>query len=86
MAPIQLPEAQPSGQVRARFPLAIKDRKGQDFLWQKDPFLLDEVRNDPMWEAPGADFLLPYWMVRYYSEVARPTRSPLPEWAGPTFR
>jgi hypothetical protein len=83
---VTIPEAQPSGQLRARFPLPVVDRKGQDFLWQKDPFLLDEVRNDPTWEAPAADFLLPYWMLRYYSETKPLVSSPLPAWPGPTFR
>jgi hypothetical protein len=74
-----------SGGQRARFPLDVKDRRGQDFMWQKDPTLLDENQS-PEWEPPGYDFLLPYWMIRYYSEAAPPALSPLPNWPGPRFR
>jgi len=34
-------------------------------------------------QAPGIDYLLPYWMLRYYSEVAVPGLSPFPAWPGP---
>ena len=74
-----------NSECRARIPLDVVDRKGQDFLWQKDPTLLDEDQV-PEWEAPGYDFLLPYWMIRYYSETAPLSRKPLPVWPGPTFR
>jgi hypothetical protein len=82
---LTVPEAQPSNEVRARFPLDVVDRKGQDFLWQKDPTLLDEDQS-PEWEPPGYDFLLPYWMIRYYSETRPLANKPLPAWPGPTFR
>ena len=73
-----------SGTLRARYPLPVKDRRGGDFMWQKDPTALDGDHG-PTWEPPGADFLLPYWMIRYYSEGARPAYSPLPKWHGPYF-
>jgi hypothetical protein len=73
-----------TGEKRARYPLPVKDRKGGDFMWQKDPTILDG-NESPTWEPPGADFLLPYWMTRYYSEAARPSLSPLPKWYGPYF-
>ena len=34
---------------------------------------------------PGIDFLTPYWMIRYYSEVAPPASTPMPDFAGPAF-
>jgi hypothetical protein len=83
--PFTIPEQPPgTGEIRARTALPVAERRGQDFLWQKDPTLLDEHQS-PNWEPPGADFLLPYWMMRYYSEVARPKLSPLPAWLGPYF-
>ena len=87
LPPIAIPELSPtpSTDVRARFPLPVKDRKGQDFMWQKDPTLLDEDQS-PQWEPPGWDFLLPYWMIRYYSEAAPPAANALPAWTALTFR
>lgn len=86
LPPILLPELPtPTGEVRARLPLPVKDRKGQDFMWQKDPTLLDEDQS-PTWEPIGWDFLLPYWMIRYYSEAAQPANTPLPPWTAVIFR
>ena len=73
-----------NGGSRSLTPLPVEDRPGTDFLWQKDPTNLDS--NEPAnWEPPGDDFLLPYWMLRYYSEAAPPTVDPLPAWLGPSF-
>jgi hypothetical protein len=66
---------------RAAKPLAVAERKGADFLWQKDPTILDGDQ-DATWEPPGADFLVSYWMIRYYSEAAVPALKPLPAWPG----
>jgi hypothetical protein len=71
--------------LRALLPLPVVDRRGADFLWQKDPTLLDGDE-PPTWEPPGDDFLLPYWMMRYYSEASPPRHDPLPVWLGPTFQ
>ncbi len=70
---------------RAEAPLPVELRRAGDFMWQKDPTILDGDQG-PTWESPAADFLLPYWMLRYYSEVARPSLEPFPAWPGPTFR
>jgi len=71
---------------RAQDPLPVALRYPADFMWQKDPTILDGGPNDPRWESPGADFLLPYWMIRYYTEAAPPALSPFPAWPGPIFR
>jgi hypothetical protein len=63
-------------------PLPIAQRPPQDFLWQRSPFTLDGSQ-DPVVSQPGVDFLSPYWMLRYWTEVRQPARRPLPAWPGP---
>ena len=76
----------PDTTLRAADPLPIKDRpRHQDFLWQRPPWQLDGGFN-PNEREPGVDFLTPYWMLRYDTEVAIPPVAPLPPWAGPTTR
>jgi hypothetical protein len=82
---LTIPPVPASTETAARFPIEIRNRRGQDFLWQKDPTLLDESPG-ATWEATGADFLLPYWMLRYYSETSPLSSKPLPVWPGPAFR
>ncbi|MFA5787226.1 MAG: hypothetical protein WDA71_09665 [Actinomycetota bacterium] len=71
--------------LRAHAPLPVGLRRAADFMWQKDPTILDGGQH-PNWESAAADFLLPYWMIRYYTEIAKPALAPFPEWVGPTFR
>ena len=44
------------------------------FIWQKDPFATGDGEPDPVGskEATGLDFLLPYWMGRFYGFVDAP--------------
>jgi hypothetical protein len=66
--------------------IAVKDRPPTDFLWQRSPFQLAGGRS--VWhESQGFDYLLPYWMLRFYTETAaRPTvAEPFPAWVGPTY-
>ncbi|MEO6206286.1 MAG: hypothetical protein ABIO67_13045, partial [Mycobacteriales bacterium] len=79
------PEAPPlsrSADLRAVAPLPVAQRPAGDFLWQEPPTKLDGSRPATARE-PGIDYLTPYWMVRYFDEVAPPLLQPLPEWAGP---
>jgi hypothetical protein len=70
---------------RATSPIPVADRTPTDFLWQRSSFQLEGGRS-ALHESQGFDYLLPYWMLRYYSEVARPTPDPgFPTWAGPHF-
>jgi hypothetical protein len=71
--------------LRASLPLAVADRAPSDFLWQRPPTKLNETV-DPGWEPAGVDYLTPYWMLRYFTEVAKPAVSPFPAYAGPSFR
>ena len=79
------PEAQPlssASGLRAARPLPVVQRAPSDFLWQRPPTALDGSEG-PAHREPGIDFLTPYWMVRYFTEVAPPASTPFPEWAGP---
>jgi len=44
------------------------------FIWQKDPFETGdgEVNTEGLTEAIGLDFILPYWMGRYYGFIDAP--------------
>lgn len=50
---------------RACDPIPVPQRVRTDFLWQRSPFLLygGGVGNI---ETAGIDYILPYWMARYY--------------------
>ncbi len=73
---------QPKPRLRARYPLAVALRPPTDFLWQRPPTQLDGYTSANH-QAPGVDYLLPYWMIRYYTEVEEPALSPFPAWVGP---
>jgi hypothetical protein len=46
-------------------PLPVEDRVTTDFLWQRDPFALYGGGAGDI-ETAGVDYILPYWMARYY--------------------
>ena len=49
-------------------PLPIPQRVPADFLWQISPFQLDGGGSGLI-EGAGIDYILPYWMGRYYGVV-----------------
>jgi hypothetical protein len=49
-------------------PLPIPQRVPADFLWQISPFQLDGGGSGRV-EGAGIDYILPYWMGRYYGVV-----------------
>jgi hypothetical protein len=53
------------GPDRACQPIPVVQRVRTDFLWQRSPFLLFGGGEGRI-EGPGIDFLLPYWMARFY--------------------
>jgi hypothetical protein len=53
------------GEDRACNPIPVVDRVRTDFLWQRSPFLLYGGGQGTI-EGPGIDYILPYWMARYY--------------------
>jgi hypothetical protein len=71
--------------MRAKEPLPVGVRRLADFLWQKDPTIITGDHDVP-WQGPSIDFLVSYWMLRYYTEVDVPDRLPLPAWHGPRFK
>jgi hypothetical protein len=74
-----------NGPCRAVNPIPVADRTPTDFLWQRSSFQLSGGRS-ALHESQGFDYLLPYWMLRYYTEVAPPTLDPgFPTWMGPHF-
>jgi hypothetical protein len=71
--------------MRANDPLPVGVRRLADFLWQKDPTVITGDHNVP-WQGPSIDFLVSYWMLRFYTEVKVPALNPLPAWKGPRFK
>ncbi len=68
--------------MRANRPLPVAQRTPTDFLWQRSPTQLDGNQAFTH-RMPAIDFLTPYWMIRYFTEVVPPPLRPLPEWPGP---
>ena len=50
-------------------PVPIPLRTPTDFLWQRDPFQLTGGGSSTI-ESPGVDYILPYWMGRYYGVIS----------------
>src|SRR5262249_43780321 len=53
------------GSNRACDPLPVAVRVPTDFLWQRNPFDLSGGSAGTI-ESAGIDYILPYWMARYY--------------------
>jgi hypothetical protein len=53
------------GEDRACSVIPIPQRPTTDFLWQRSPFLLFGGGAGIV-EGPGIDFILPYWMARFF--------------------
>lgn len=51
---------------RAAEPVPVDERVNTDFVWQRSPFQLCGG-GDGRVETAGIDYLLPYWMARYYN-------------------
>jgi hypothetical protein len=61
-------KVQACGEDRACRPLPVQDRVRTDFLWQRSPFLLYGGGAGNI-QSAGIDYILPYWMARYYQVV-----------------
>jgi hypothetical protein len=52
--------------------IRIDERVNTDFLWQRSPFLLfPDHRGDGTIETAAIDYVLPYWMGRYYGVITQ---------------
>jgi len=49
-------------------PIPVPDRISTDFLWQVSPYQL-AGGGDGFIEMAGIDYILPYWMARYYGVI-----------------
>jgi len=49
-------------------PIPIPQRIPTDFLWQRSPFQLVGGGASTI-EGAGVDYILPYWMARYYGVI-----------------
>jgi hypothetical protein len=56
------------GEDRACSPIPVFDRINTDFLWQRSPYLLYGGGAGTIGTA-GIDYILPYWMERYYGVI-----------------
>jgi uncharacterized protein (TIGR03437 family) len=50
-------------------PVPVPQRPTTDFIWQRDPFNLMGGGFGTV-EGAGIDYILPYWMARYYSIIS----------------
>lgn len=57
------------GEDRACLPIPVRDRVRTDFLWQRSPFLAFGGGGGTI-ASPGVDYILPYWMDRYFRQSA----------------
>lgn len=72
--------------MRAARPLPVAVRPPTDFLWQRPPTALDgQQPYGAQWREAGVDYLTPYWMLRYFTEVEHPKLRPFDETGDPVF-
>jgi hypothetical protein len=55
-------------------PIPVELRVPTDFLWQRSPFQLTGG-GDGFVESAGIDYILPYWMARYYGVIPDDSQS-----------
>lgn len=58
-------EENPSCEGLSKTAIDVKDRVRAGFLWEKNPWKLKEAA-EPNMLYPGVDYLIAYWMARYY--------------------
>jgi hypothetical protein len=63
------------GEDKACDPIPVPDRINTDFLWQRSPFLLYGGGAGTI-ETAGIDYILPYWMGRFYDVIPDEIRVP----------
>ena len=66
--PVDLTRTVPTCGIEACQPIPVPLRVTTDFLWQRDPFQLTGGGNGFI-ESAAIDYILPYWMARYYGVI-----------------
>jgi hypothetical protein len=51
-------------------PRSVSERCPSSFMWQKTPYNVDCPGGDGTEVYPGVDYLVAYWMGRYYDLIA----------------
>jgi hypothetical protein len=69
------------GDDRACQPIPVNQRVTTDFLWQRSPFQLYGPGYGAV-EGAGIDYILPYWMARYYGIEQEDANVPPPDTPG----
>lgn len=64
--PVDLSQTVPVCGSQACDPAPVWLRPNTDFLWQRSPFQLSAAGGIGIIETAGIDYLLPYWMARFY--------------------
>ena len=59
------PRYPPVAEDRSSVPIAVEEQVNTDFLWQRSPYLLYGGGVGRV-ETAGIDYILPYWMARFY--------------------
>lgn len=68
--PVNLNDVVPVCGTQACQPVPVGLRPPDDFLWQESPFQLAGGGNGFI-ETAGIDYILPYWMARYYGVASQ---------------
>jgi hypothetical protein len=55
--------------IHAKDPLPVDRRNGGSFIWQRSPFQLDYPSEDLTVCQAGVDYLVAYWMGRYFKYI-----------------
>ena len=50
-------------------PAPVWQRCPRTFLWWGNPYHHQRCTADPTWVQPPSDYLLPYWMARYFGWI-----------------
>jgi uncharacterized protein (TIGR03437 family) len=69
---VDLSKTVPVCGTEACTPVPVPQRPPTDFLWQRDPFQLSGGGSGLI-ENNGIDYILPYWMARYYGVISGPS-------------
>jgi len=67
---------------KSTVPIDVRHRAPSDFLWQHHPFQIEITNPEPRLVYSGADYLLAYWLGRYYGHLADDVPNTCTRWDG----